>query len=960
MEEGQGADEEICLLPEREITEADKQKAVAAETICDEVDLTEDNDDEPIEATITEPDTTIDHDDNDNDDVIEINDESTIANDTEQIPVELGENDIKEIDSIREDCVECNLEKMCEFSLNANDETLFYCSIDCVDKLRELNPDKYTIIFKKIFINMILDIQQKCTKCSKNDLCKYRMKNKDEISYFCDNECVNSFVGTQTNRYIVRRKRYLVDEAPASDIEHKCLQCGENKICKYFFKQDDDDMYVCQDDCLNLLSKEQSDRIRIKRRSVRVRDLPRRTGGGSATINQEILNVEKESDAPKMLARSDEDLEAAKLDAASSFIRRCAQCYTVVEQNFKSLYWETLDFCNETCLGQYQNIIGAACTTCSNSVTLASLGKYCVRFGYEIKQFCRSACLDVYKKGLKVCSYCQKDMSGKEDGEMFLVGDKGQYKDFCTQFCMKKYDEISNNKKKSKIEICGVCSKLSPVAVEVTLDGSEYNFCTNPCFSAFKFVNNIISEQCQVCKIHFERKSNDSHTIYQDDDHKLFCTKICMNIYIMNNRKIVPCNWCRVKKYNFDMIKKSTQANQQLMLCSLNCLTLSEVSLNAISMKRSKCDHCDAVATPQYHLTMSDASIRNFCTYQCVMAFQSQFSKAPLTFSAENQNSVVPTGLPKRVRKEPIVKINQKVQPKPQQQQQQSQVPIISNVTSLATTRSTRKGKQPQLSPRIVPLHNLTVNLERVNLETLTKKLPTLTPMRPPPPPKIEYKTQVVTLPPAPKPVTNISTMCQPIMATKGVSCRPTQCTVETQTDDSLERRHVIPIPVPIYVPQPMWMYSLPLPMPVPIPMPIPVPIFIPTTRNSAAGIMKEIKKIQDKMPTDPFEAELLMMAEMVAGDKKKNESDSETDEEPQPEEYSIPQPDPVIEGNNAFGEDMLQMALKMASEYDEPAVDLESAMTASTITPHPHIPGHDDEHSSIQQHHMLMMEHHR
>lgn len=90
----------------------------------------------------------------------------------------------------------------------------------------------------------------------------------------------------------------------------------------------------------------------------------------------------------------------------------------------------------------------------------------------------------------------------------------------------------------------------------------------------------------------------------------------------------------------------------------------------------------------------------------------------------------------------------------------------------------------------------------------------------------------------------------------------------------------LIPIPVPIYVPVPCAMYSLPFPVPVPIPLPIPTPVFIPTTRNSAKGIMKEISKIHDKMPTDPFEAELLMMAEMVAGDKKKDQSDSETDDD--------------------------------------------------------------------------------
>lgn len=56
---------------------------------------------------------------------------------------------------------------------------------------------------------------------------------------------------------------------------------------------------------------------------------------------------------------------------------------------------------------------------------------------------------------------------------------------------------------------------------------------------------------------------------------------------------------------------------------------------------------------PQYHLTMSDASIRNFCTYQCVMSFQNRYNKRPLTLENDSApaNTPVPTGLPKRVKK---------------------------------------------------------------------------------------------------------------------------------------------------------------------------------------------------------------------------------------------------------------------------------------------------------------------
>lgn len=505
-----------------------------------------------------------------------------------------------------------------------------------------------------------------------------------------------------------------------------------------------------------------------------------------------------------------------------------------------------------------------------------------------------------------------------------------------------------------------------------------------------------------MCSKYFERKSDDAYTIYQDKTTLMYCSKVCMNIYIITNRKIVPCQWCKVKKYNFDMIQKYT-GNSQIMLCSLNCLTLCEVSMNAISMKKQSCNHCNALTTPQYHLTMSDASIRNFCTYQCVMSFQSQFSRAPLTLDGEatTANSPVPTGLPKRIKarttatnannatnssllKSTAVTIKQTKQTPKQLKQlpkttkanknasMTAPAPgksfVISNVQSLAASGiNTRTRMQPvvELEPLPPTLLKKSVSTYASKKRTTYNAPPPSPPPRvatppPPPPPRVELKTQIVTIPPMPKRVSNMMTMCKPAMESKEVMCKPTSVSIGCQTDSSLEKRHIIPIPVPIYIPQPMHMYSLPMPIPVPIPMPIPVPIFIPTTRNSANGIMKEIKKIQDKMPTDPFEAELLMMAEMVAGDKKKSDSDSGSDDEPE-EDYATE----TITESNALGEDMLQMALKMAQEYDEPAVDLESAMTANTITPssHPHLQyeGDVDDHNAItQHHHMLLMEQQR
>lgn len=52
--------------------------------------------------------------------------------------------------------------------------------------------------------------------------------------------------------------------------------------------------------------------------------------------------------------------------------------------------------------------------------------------------------------------------------------------------------------------------------------------------------------------------------------------------------------------------------------CCINHFFFS-VSLSGVQVQ---CNSCKTSANPQYHLAMSDGSIRNFCSYSCVVAFQ--------------------------------------------------------------------------------------------------------------------------------------------------------------------------------------------------------------------------------------------------------------------------------------------------------------------------------------------------
>ncbi|XP_013139669.1 PREDICTED: zinc finger MYM-type protein 3 isoform X2 [Papilio polytes] len=972
-----GADEEVCLLPdtEREISEADKAEAekvlaekrkqaeAAASELAEFAELAEES--EPKKESETEVEK-----ENDNteeatnseagDAGLEVEDEhddpSQENGDKENENEESGDassyvlNTIQEIEPKTKTCFQCNVEKDCIYHLPNNEDKDYICSEDCLKSFLSESPTQAPVADSTYVVEEINPESLTCSECEENKTCYFYYKLDGEDTNYCSINCLHSMMADEQDKYVIKRRKIVLTE---TKLKKACFVCHEKKKSSFSMSQYGITQFICDQACVKNLNDSENGRYVL----VKKRPVPKVKQTNTSQMKPPLLKLKVISNATdkyldeayKVQNKTPAMIQAAKDERQRTFLRSCTQCYLMLTSEERMLTWETMDFCNEVCLGRYQNKIGARCANCNCAVQHTSLGKYCVRFGYDIRQFCNSTCLEEFKKSLKICCYCQKDISAGLQGFLAPVGDKGQFKDFCSQLCVEKFDHMSKNPVPAPVWAkCAVCALRKATTIEVEIsDGVSQRLCSDPCFAAFKFVNHIFPDQCCWCKKYFERKIPKSFTIYENSSPQCFCTKSCMNVYISNSRHIVPCNWCKVKKYNFDMIRRVQTNGQIVLMCSLNCLNLYQVSVNAVSSRRTKCDMCKRTSLAQYHLTMSDATVRNFCTYQCVMSFQGQYAKHPPLVSGEalEQTKAVPTGAPRRTY--PSSKNAAK-----NIQRNSSSLPVISNVQSLAP---------PQ--PAAAAASNARSKLKRSGQAPLTEPEPTprtpsppppppkpLTPP-PPPPPKVYNHVIVKTLPP--NEVANKATMTKPMMVSKGVSCRPHPCTKECQTDSSLERKILIPIPVPIYVPVPCAMWSLPFPIPVPIPLPIPTPVFIPTTRNSAKGIMKEINKIHDKMPTDPFEAELLMMAEMVAGDKKKDHSDSDTDDDNE-DTFS---PVAGIDGNNAFGEDMLQMALKMATEYEDQPVDLESAMTANTITPSSH-PGLEGE--SMHAHQMMVLEQQR
>lgn len=341
----------------------------------------------------------------------------------------------------------------------------------------------------------------------------------------------------------------------------------------------------------------------------------------------------------------------------------------------------------------------------------------------------------------------------------------------------------------------------------------------------------------------------------------------------MTNRKIHLCFWCKVKKYNFDMVEQVTQNGQLVSMCSVNCLENFHKSIKVPYVMKKICDNCVKFSDMHFQLTMFDGAHKNFCSYPCLLTYQSH---RPHT-----------NFLNKRLKKNK----NDNVM----------KLPVISNVQSLAAAQTNG-------------------NVEEKKVKQIVMVKPQEWPMQ-----------------------RNMATMVKPNLISKGSTTDPVKTEdKETQTDPS-NMKVIIPIPVPIYVPTPVHMYTTPVPFPVPFALPIPVPIFIPTTRNSAKGIMKEINKIKTKVPADPLEAELLMMAELVAEDKKAPSGSSSEDEGENRED--LPEPElstPTNSARESFSEPapdsaglsdaIMTMAMDISGDFTANE-DLEGAVAASTVT---------------------------
>ncbi|XP_016097728.1 zinc finger MYM-type protein 4-like [Sinocyclocheilus grahami] len=342
-----------------------------------------------------------------------------------------------------------------------------------------------------------------------------------------------------------------------------------------------------------------------------------------------------------------------------------------------------------------------------------------------------------------------------------------------------------------------------------------YTFCGNTCIDEFRRIYRM-EARCEYCKL--DKIVKIVRRINKVD--RSFCSERCKTLFensLFKRRGKKHCCNCFYCNSTSKTVVTDVFDGKQEEFCGNDCL----LKHNLLIRQEIKCSMCRQMKKMTETVKWL-GEMKHFCSLRCLMFFCSlqgitgavikATSKSPATKGVTPVSSAVP-------------------------QSTKEGTPVIANVVSLSSASNDQPGVLGSTNPKgSVPV-KVTGNKRAVKAPVSSSKTRNDK--------DLPHKS---------------------ISKNKATSCKPHTCDAETQIDGT-PKVIVLPVPVPVYVPVPMHLYTQYIPQSVGLPLPVPVPMFFPTTLDSAEHIVKTIQEIKEKIPNNPLEADLIMMAEMVAED---------------------------------------------------------------------------------------------
>ncbi|XP_053190912.1 zinc finger MYM-type protein 4-like [Scomber japonicus] len=550
--------------------------------------------------------------------------------------------------------------------------------------------------------------------------------------------------------------------------------------------------------------------------------------------------------------------------------------------------------CSDACFNRFRTVNNLSMAGCANCGSFCHSKPLLLKMEESNKTVCNTECLAKYKEKTKISHPCTMCRTSRPLPEMVDNRNNDDSVNlFCSSSCVMAFKVQTVSSSGARLN-CDNCGKNTVPAYHLAMsDTSIRNFCTLPCVMAFqeKFktsqkqvnvftklpigttqIQSISPNQslqeaskelavlnCSQCAHNITFKPE----LIQIKDKMVFvCSADCSQEFKKANYVTSLCEYCKIEKITKDTKKIN---NKDCFFCSDGCKLLYRHDLSKTWGKHChSCSYCHSVSkklvTAQY-----GGSTEEFCSEECRSKYTMLFCHVAKCDTCGRKGKLKQS-LPILGEVKHFCDMTCLLQFCCDKVTTQGEVfkgleeatPVIANVVSLAGSPTVKPSTPNRTAQQSTVTEFQSKNSGHASVQTDTVK------PHPPPGPKI---------------LKNKALLCRPLVQNKGVSCKTQTVDVEAQTDDVLPKLLVLPVPVPVYIPVPMSMYSQCTPKPVGLPFPLPVPMFLPVTMDSAERIVETIQEIKEKIPSDPFEAELILMAEMVAEQEEKNDKREEPKE---------------------------------------------------------------------------------
>ncbi|XP_063169692.1 zinc finger MYM-type protein 3 [Candoia aspera] len=597
--------------------------------------------------------------------------------------------------------------------------------------------------------------------------------------------------------------------------------------------------------------------------------------------------------------------------AETSDPARCSVCYKTGEIQHEVSNGSVVHrICSDACFTKFRATKGLK-TNCCDSCGLYLYNKglpleYLLHEGQQ-KRFCNATCLSNYKKKntrVYPCIWCKTlcknfDMLSHKDrnGKMGL---------FCSVCCTTSY-KVKQAGLTGPVRPCSFCRKsLSEPCYYNKNKQVVYQFCSPSCWTKFQRSSpeGGIHLTCHSCHNLFTGKPE---ILDWQDKVFQFCCRDCCEDFKRLRGVVSQCEHCKQEKLLHEKIRFS---GVEKNFCSEGCVLLYKQDFTKnLGLCCITCTYCSQ--TCQRAVTEQlEGSTWDFCSDDCKSKYLLWYYKAARCHACKRQGKLLETihwrGQIKHF-------CNQQCLLRFYNQQNQPNL-------------DTQKGPESLLNSQTPEPKLPSATAQKAEPSVGTAKTTTPSPAPAPPPP--------------PQPVTprkNKAAMCKPLMQNRGVSCKIETKSRGCQTEDDWKPQVIVlPIPVPVFVPVPMNMYCQKVPVPFSMPVPVPVPMFLPTTLESTEKIVETIEELKVKIPSNPLEADILAMAEMIAEAEELDKASSDLCDL-----VSNQSAEGLLEDCDLFGparDDVLAMAVKMANVLDEPGQDLEADFPKNPLDINPSV----------------------